>query len=421
MFNKSVKTALISTMLLSGILTACSTSNDTNKAGEAATGDQPVTIKVWGMGDQEQTLKTISEQFESDNPNIKVDVQVIPWGSAHDKLLTAVASKSGPDVLQMGTSWMPEFANAGALLDLTPYVDQYPEFKPENFFEGSVNTTQFDGKTFGIPWYAETRVLFYRTDLLKEVGYDKAPATWDELKDAATKLTARGEGKYGIDLVPGEPTLGIMFGRQNGSKIFDEQNKPLFNQPEFVDAVKYVGSFYQEKLSPVDLGIDAVQGFAGDGVIPMFISGPWMIKPIKEQAPDIEGKWATAVLPSGSANNNSILGGSDLTVFKYSKNQEAAVKFIAYMSKPEVQLKWKELSDALPAVQSVWQDASMTSDPNLQVIGEQLKHAEATPALTAYDQISQKYVAHFEQIYRANADVQKEMDALNVEAEKLIK
>lgn len=421
MFKKTITTALISTLLLTGVLTACSTSTDPNANNASNGADKQITLKVWGMGDSEKSLTTISEQFETDNPTIKVDVQVIPWSAAHDKLLTAVASKSGPDVLQMGTSWMTEFANAGALLDLSPYIEQYEEFNPDNFFDGSVSTTKFGDQTVGIPWYAETRVLYYRTDLLAEVGYDKAPATWDELKDASTKLAARGEGKYGIGLDPAEPSLGFMFARQNGSQLFDEQNKPLLNQPEFVDTVSYLNSFFQDGSAPIDLGLDQIQGFSGDGIAPMFISGPWMITPIKEQAPELDGKWATAVLPAGKVNNDSILGGANLTVFNFSKNQDAAVKFIAYMSKPETQLKWKELNNELPAVKSVWEDPSLKDDANLQVIGEQLKHAVSLPTLAAFDQISQKYVASFEQIFRADADVQAQMDALTAEAEKLMK
>ncbi|WP_149807873.1 extracellular solute-binding protein, partial [Listeria monocytogenes] len=110
----------------------------------------------------------------------------------HDKLVTAVASKSGAEVVQMGTTWMPEYDEAGALLDITKDVEKNKNMNPDLFFQGSVKTTQFDGKTYGVPWYAETRVLLYRTDLLKTVGYNEAPNTWDELSNAALKLSKLG-------------------------------------------------------------------------------------------------------------------------------------------------------------------------------------------------------------------------------------
>lgn len=83
-------------------------------------------------------------------------------------------------------------------MDLTPYMDQYSELKADNFFEGSIETTKFDNKIVGVPWYIDTRVLYYRTDLLASIGYEEAPNTWEELSDAAEKLAQRGDGKYGI-------------------------------------------------------------------------------------------------------------------------------------------------------------------------------------------------------------------------------
>lgn len=412
MFKKSVATVLASSMLLIGALTACG-GNGNDKAA-----DSKVTINVWGMGEEAKALPKIAEQFESENPNIKINVQALPWDTAHDKLLTAVASKKGPDVLQMGTTWIPEFGSAKALLDLTPYVEQYPELAEENFFPGSISTTKYENATVGVPWYIDTRVLYYRTDLLKEAGYDQAPQTWDELKDAATKLKARGKNKYGISLDVNEQSLLFMFARQNGSKLI-ENNKPLFNQPEFVEAVNYLNSFFKDGSAPIDLGMDIIPAFKGDGILPMFISGPWMIKLINDQAPELKGNWATAVLPK-KENNLSSLGGSNLSVFQYTEHKEEALKFLAYMSKPETQLKWLELSNSLPSTKKAWEDEALTTDPNLKVIGEQMNNSEPMPVIKPWEEIAQSVLSTFEKIYRGNADVQKELDSFNAKSEQIL-
>lgn len=412
MFKKSVATVLASSMLLIGALTACG-GNGNDKAA-----DSKVTINVWGMGEEAKALPKIAEQFESENPNIKVNVQALPWDTAHDKLLTAVASKKGPDVLQMGTTWIPEFGSAKALMDLTPYVEQYPELAEENFFPGSISTTKYENTTVGVPWYIDTRVLYYRTDLLKEAGYDQAPQTWDELKDAATKLKARGKNKYGISLDVNEQSLLFMFARQNGSKLI-ENNKPLFNQPEFVEAVNYLNSFFKDGSAPIDLGMDIIPAFKGDGILPMFISGPWMIKLINDQAPELKGKWATAVLPK-KENNLSSLGGSNLSVFQYTEHKEEALKFLAYMSKPETQLKWLELSNSLPSTKKAWEDEALTTDPNLKVIGEQMNNSEPMPVIKAWEEIAQNVLSTFEKIYRGKAEVQEELDSFNAKSDQIL-
>jgi multiple sugar transport system substrate-binding protein len=417
--NKKFATFLVvSTVLASSILAGCGANNvDNAKEGSK---DKTVTLNVWGMGEEAKSLPKIAKEFEKENPNIDVKVQAIPWDQAHDKLLTAVASKKGPDVIQMGTTWIPEFASANALMDITPYLKDYPELNPENFYEGSVTTTKFDDKTVGVPWYVDTRVLYYRTDLLKDAGYAEAPKSWEELSDAAAKLAKRGDKNYGISIDANEQSLAFMFARQNGSKLFDEQGKPLFNEKEFVDAVKYLNSFYQNGSAPKDdIGIDIIQAFKA-GIIPMFISGPWMVKLINDQAPDIKGKWATAVLPAGKENNVSVLGGANLSIFQYTKNKDAALKFAAYMSKPETQVEWFKMVNALPAAKEAWNDSALQEDPNLKVFGQQMEAAQPMPVIQEFEEIAQTYLKSFEKIYRSGADVQKEMDEFNKKAEKIL-
>ncbi|EIA19646.1 hypothetical protein KKC_11271 [Listeria fleischmannii subsp. coloradonensis] len=399
---------------LSLVLAACG-------SGSGSDSSDKDTLTVWAMGDEAKSLKDLAKDFTKES-GIDVKVQVIPWANAHDKLLTAVASKSGPDVLQMGTTWMPEFVEAGAIQDISKEVKASDNMNPDKFFPGSVKTTEFNGKYYGVPWYAETRVLFYRTDLLKQVGYNEPPKTWDELSDAALKLSKRGKDMYGLNVDANEQTLGFMFGRQNGSELIaDDNTKPVFNQKEFVDTVKYLDSFIKNGSAPkTDLGMDAAQTFGGDGIVPMFISGPWMVNTVKTTIPDIEGKWATAVLPK-KENNISSLGGANLTVFKYSKKQKQAIQFMEFMSKPEVQLKWLKDTNSMPASKAAWEDKTLKEDQFYQVFGEQMKDAEPMPLIPQFEEIAQTYLKSWEQIYRGGADPQKQMDTFNQQVVDLLK
>ncbi|MFD2117459.1 extracellular solute-binding protein [Paenibacillus yanchengensis] len=418
---KVVTATLLTAVLLAGCGAGGAKNNTgtdgqgTNSGGE----EKAVTISVWGMGEEAKTLPTLAEQFTKENPNIKVNVQALPWNQGHEKLLAAVASKKGADVIQMGTSWIPEFAAAGALADLSPFVEKYPEMKEDNFYAGAVEAGKYDGKYVGIPWYVETRVLFHRTDLLKEVGFEQAPATWEELSDAAQKLAARGDGKYGMSIDHKEQSLGFMFARQNGAELFDSAGQPNFTDEKFVEAVSYINSFYQNGSAPKDLGIDIVPAFK-EGILPMFISGPWMIKLIKDQAPEIDGKWAISVLPK-KENNTSLLGGSNLSIFEYSQNKEAAAKFIAFMSKPETQIKWMDQTSSLPATTKAWENDVLKNDENFKVIGDQLNAAQPMPVITEWMPISETYLKYFEVIYRNNADVLEQMKLFNADAVKFMK
>jgi multiple sugar transport system substrate-binding protein len=411
-FKKSMVTSMVGALVLSGALAGCSSGSNE---------DGKTTLTVWGMGEEAKSLPKIAEEFEKENPKIDVKVQALPWDQAHDKLLTAVASKKGPDVIQMGTTWIPEFGAAGALKDLTPFVKDHPELDPKNFFEGSVETTKYEDKMVGVPWYIDTRVLYYRTDLLEEAGYKEAPKTWEELKAAADKLADRGKGKYGISIDTKEQSLGFMFARQNGAELIGPNNEAKFNEPKFVESIEYLNSFFEDGTTPKDdLGIDIIQAFRGDGILPMFISGPWMIKLINDQAPDIEGKWSTAVLPA-KENNISTLGGSNLSVFEYTKNEKEAVKFAAFMSKAETQIKWMEMTNSLPAAQKAWEDDSLTGNEYYKAFGEQMKTAQPVPVIKQWQEISQSYLKSFERIYRGGEDVQKEMDAFDKKSDAILK
>ncbi|SDG50395.1 carbohydrate ABC transporter substrate-binding protein, CUT1 family [Fontibacillus panacisegetis] len=404
---------LVTLIAVSVIVAGCGSSNaGTNEASGANK-----TLKVWFMGEAD-SVKPIAQMYEEKNPGIKVEVQAIPWDTAHDKLLTAVASKNGPDVVQMGTTWIPEFAAAGALLDMSSYITQYPELKSENFFDGAIQTTQYDGKTVGIPWYVETRALFYRTDLLADVGYPEGPKTWEELKDASQKLVAKGGADhYAMPIDAKDQNYLSMFAWQSGSDIIDANRQPEFNQPEYVESVNFLKSFYDEKLVPVGTDLDTFAAFK-DGTLPMFISGPWMVQGVMDKAPEIAGKWTVKTLPSNK-NSKSIMGGSDLSIFQYSKNPDEAAKFISFLTSEEVQLKFYETSNSLPALKSAWADERF-SDPIIKAFGEQLINAIPTPMIKEWEEISQASVAAFEQITLGGADTQAELDKLNEKAKEIL-
>ncbi|MNW51041.1 Cyclodextrin-binding protein precursor [compost metagenome] len=208
-----------------------------------------------------------------------------------------------------------------------------------------------------------------------------------------------------------------MYAWQSGSDIINEDRQPEFNQPEYVESVNFLKSFYDEKLVPIGTDLDTFAAFK-DGTLPMFISGPWMVQGVKEKAPEIDGKWTVKTLPSNK-NNKSIMGGSDLSIFQYSKNADEAAKFIAFMSSEEAQLKYYETTNSLPALKTAWNDDRF-SDPIIKAFGEQLKSAIPTPMIKEWEEISQASVAAFEQITIGGADTQAELDKLNEKANEIL-
>jgi len=123
-------------------------------AGAGGEGGASGEITVWAMGAEGEALGDFAEEFTAENPDITVNVDPLAWDVAHERLITAIAGDEAPDVSQMGTTWMGEFASIGALSEVPGDVDM------DAFFEGARETAIVDDTAFGVPWYVETRLLF---------------------------------------------------------------------------------------------------------------------------------------------------------------------------------------------------------------------------------------------------------------------
>ena len=356
---------LLGAMFLGAFLLAgCgnSSSNNSNSSSNK-------TLTFWYAGDGDADVKPMIKQFTK-KTGIKVKIQSIPWSEYNDKLLTAASSKSGPDVLLIGTTQMAQFASSNSLMDLSSTIKNDQNLAPSKYFAGSEKTTQYKGKYYAVPWYAETRVLYYRTDVLKSVGYDHAPKTWDELYDAALKLSKRGKNMYGFNVDASEPTFGFMFARQNGATLI-KNGKAQFNSKQMVSALTYLDKFVKNGASPKqDLKLTIAQSFGKNAPIPMFISGPWMMSSIESDAGLKDSQWSVAELPKGK-NNTSVMGGGNLAVFQYSKNKTNAVKLLKFLSTKRSQLTYYKKSNSMPTLKSAWSDSSLQS-AKIQVFRKQL-------------------------------------------------
>ncbi|MFL2109954.1 sugar ABC transporter substrate-binding protein [Marinilactibacillus psychrotolerans] len=412
---KMNKLLLGTTSLLSlSLLAACGNGDE-----ESASEESSDTLSVWMMGDGNETVQPIFDAY-TEETGIEVDLQSIPWSAAHDRLLTAVASGEGPDVVQMGSTYMAEFTDAGALLDISDYIESNDALSPDNFFEGNVATTMFDDSYYGVPWYTETRALYYRTDLLEEVGYPEGPSNWEELYDAAVKLSERGDNMYGFDINLKEQTFGPMFAKQNGSEIINEAGEPVLNEPEFVEAIEYLHSFVEAGATTnQDLGIELSQSFGGEGIVPMFISGPWSISMIEDQTTDIEGKWDIRTLPEGPVSNVSNTGGANLAVWSSSDHPDEAMDLIEHMVSVDSLMTYYDTTSSLPALVEAWEEEPF-QDEKIAVFGEQLENSEHMPLIEGWDRMSQAYLSSFEEIMVGGADIQETLDNLNQEVQTII-
>ncbi len=376
------------------LCTSCSNKNDEEKI-----------IKFWAMGAEAEYVTKLVPEFEKQNPGIKIKVQQIPWTAAQEKLVTAFASDNTPDACQLGNTWIPQFAALNAIIPLDEYIRTSDQINDDKYFKGIWETNVLDKKVFGIPWYVDTRVMFYRKDVFEKTGYKNPPKTWAELYDLSKKIKALypGKEKYAIYLPTNEWAPFVIFGMEAGSSLLkDENTQGDFSGKQFNEAFKFLTDFHKQNLAPIGISqvTNVYQAFAEE-YFSIYISGPWNIPEFKKwMKGNLADKWMTAPMP-GYANEYpgvSLAGGSSLVIFKDSKYKKEVWKFFEYLSQPKTQLEFYKLLNNLPANKEAWQDSLLKNDPYMQAFYLQFMNVRATPKIPEWEQIAFSKVQQYAEL-----------------------
>ncbi len=353
------------------------------------------TLRFWAMGREGEVVQELIADFERENPGVKVEVQQLPWSSAHEKLLTAHVGGSLPDVTQLGNSWVSEFSAMRAIEPLDARVAASSDVRRDGFFPGIWQTNVVDSVLYGVPWYVDTRVLFYRRDLLANAGYDEMPQTWEGWR-AAMQAIRRigGRDHYAIFLPLNEWPPQMILGLQAGSKILkDGDTRGDFSGPEFRRGFEFFTSLFRDSLAPPVSNTEIANLYQefDRGYFAMYITGPWNLGEFARRLPaDRQHIWATAPLPGpdGPESGLSMAGGASLVITRSSKHKESAWKLIEFLSRPEQQTRFYRICGDLPARTESWRDSSLTNDANTRAFGVQLGRTAGLPNVPECESIA---------------------------------
>jgi multiple sugar transport system substrate-binding protein len=360
------------------------------------------TIEFWALGREGEVVQQLIPEFERQNRGIRVRVQQMPWTAAHEKILTAFVGAATPDVAQLGNTWIPELVALGALDALDEYVAQSTSVDRADFFPGIWDTNIISGQLFGVPWYVDTRLLFYRKDLLQRAGYPEPPRTWTEWREAMRRLSTPDGSRYGAFLPVNEWQLLVILGLQNGSPLLrDDGRFGAFRQPAFREAFEFMIGLYRDKLSPTatDRQVGNLPQEFARGWFSMYVSGPWYISEFRQRLPaDLQDDWMTAPLPGPGQEfpGASVAGGASLVVFAASERKAAAWKLIEYLAATEQQVRFYELVGDLPARVSAWEDPILADNQYARAFRSQLDHVKPTPKVPEWERIATEVLEHAE-------------------------
>jgi multiple sugar transport system substrate-binding protein len=329
-----------------------------------------------------------------------------------------------PDIAQLGNTWIPEFAALGALEPLGPKLAA-SAIAESSYFGGIWNTNVVDRQLYGLPWYVDTRLLFYRRDLFARAGYPRMPERWDTWREAlaAVKREAGAKG-YALFLPPNEYEPLLVLGASAGAPFLaDGGTRGAFSEPRFRRAFDFYAGLFRDGLAPPLRNNEVANVYQEfeRGYFAAYITGPWNLGEFERRLPaKLQGSWATAPMPGPDGPGSSLAGGASLVVFRRSKHQDEAWRLVEFLSRPEQQLRFYRLTGDLPARREAWADSALARDPRIRAFGDQLARTVAMPAVPEWELIANRLRDYAEKVVRGGARADSTLAELDRDVDRLL-
>jgi multiple sugar transport system substrate-binding protein len=377
------------------------------------------------MGREGELVAELLPEFERTHPGIRVEAQQLPWTAAHEKLLTAFAGDALPDVCQLGNTWIAEFAALNALEPLDVSVAASSIVDPADYFAGIWDTNNVGGKLYGVPWYVDTRLLFYRQDVLAQAGFAAPPRSWPEWTRMLAAVKERvGPDRYAILLPVNEfePLVALAL-QQSDPLLRDDGRWGNFRSEGFRRTLRFYVDVFRRGFAPPQTNADIsnVWNEFGRGYFSFYISGPWNIAEFKRRLPpDKQGTWMTAPLPGPDGPGASIAGGSSLVLFRTSRHKAAAWQLIEFLSQPAVQRRLHDLSGDLPPRRSAWTEGSLADDVYARAFRDQLERVKPAPKVPEWERIATELRVVAEHLVHGDLTVDQAAAELDTRADRIL-
>jgi multiple sugar transport system substrate-binding protein len=394
-------------------------------AAACTTGRDDRVLRFWAMGREGEVAAKLLGAFERENPGLRVRVEQLPWSAAHEKLLTAFAGDATPDVAQMGNTWLPELVALDALEPVDARVRASPYVSLADYDPGILDTNTIDGSQYGVPWYVDTRLLFYRRDLLAEAGYEAPPRDWDEWVRMLVAVKERvGRDRYALILPLNEYEPMVALWLQQGEPLLRDGGRfGNFRSEGFARTLRFYLSMYERHLAPpiAQTEIANLWNEFARGYFSFYISGPWQLGEFRRRLPrELQSAWTTAPLPGPGGPGASIAGGASLAIFRRSPRKAEAWKLVEFLSRPEVQQEFYRLTGDLPARRSAWADASLAQDPQAQAFRDQLDRVRAVPKVPEWERIATELRLVTEKVVRGELPAARVAEELDARADRIL-
>jgi multiple sugar transport system substrate-binding protein len=309
-----------------------------------------------------------------------------------------------------------------ALAPLESHVAASAMVRQDDYFPGIWDTNVVNGRLWGLPWYVDTRVMFYRQDMLKRAGFDAPPQTWAEWMKAMTAIKRIvGPDNYAI-LLPSdefEPLLALAL-QQDEPLLRDGDRYGNFRSAGFQRSLQLYADMYAQKLAPLNRITNVYHEF-GMGYVSFYISGPWNMGEFKRRLPaEQQDKWMTAILPGPAGPAASVAGGSSLVLASSSRHKAEAWQLIEYLSRTDSMARFNQLTGDLPPRRSNWTLPKLAQDVYARAFAQQFERVRPTPKVPEWEQIATEMRLVAERVTHGELTVAKAAELLDAKADHIL-
>ncbi|MFH8447147.1 extracellular solute-binding protein [Streptomyces sp. NPDC018026] len=387
-------------------------------------GSERHTVTVWLMKDSasQDFLKRFTEGFEADHPDLDLDVRIQEWTGIGDKVQAALKADGtdGPDVIEVGNTQVPQYAEGGRLQDLT--LESMRDWGIRDWLPGLAEPGQWMSQQFGIPWYAANRVVIYRKDLFEQAGVGEPPRTREEWLTATEKLDKNGgQGIYlaGQDWY----TLSGFIWDEGGELATQEGDGGVWTGSLDSAAALRGMDFYRELQALGDGPVDADEehppqaGVFAKGQVAQIIAVPGQAQSILRENPELKGRIGFFPVPGKSADKPGAVftGGSDLVVPKNTDQEDGARAVVEAL----VSTKWNtdlaRTMNYVPNKKSLAKDVS--GEEGIEAMAAGAAQGRATPGTPRWGAVEadnpiKEYMTNVLKGAKAKSEAQKASDRI---------
>jgi multiple sugar transport system substrate-binding protein len=388
---------------------------------------------VFSMGrDTSGTLQDLINKFNQQNKgNFQVSYREMPTdtGQYFDKLKTEFqAQESNIDVIGGDVIWPAQFAANGWIVDVS---DRFPESQQSEFLPGPINSLIYEGKIYGVPWFTDAGMLYYRQDLLEQAGFSEPPKTWDELKDMAQKVSQDTGTQNGFVFQGSDYEGGVVDGLEyiwtHGGDVLQGGDKVVIDSPQAIAGLETERSMITSRVAP-----QAVTTYTETETDPAFMGGravfarnwPYMYalagtSDYPKVKPDMVG---VAPLPAGSGGQSvSGLGGWNMLISALSDMQDEAWEFVKFMTGEAAQKQRALAATLLPTRKSLYEDQEILSKvPVIRLGKEAIKRTKPRPVSPYYSDMSLKMADQFNASLKGEVSPEQAAETLQTELQQII-